>query len=61
MAIVGYRSVRVRRKYKHDSLDKNINMKDRFFAYVHQSEEVGHGPKRLMEVKIDQSETRNLR
>ena len=25
------------------------------------SEEVGHGPKRLMEVKIDQSETRKLR
>ena len=24
-------------------------------------EEVGHGPKRLMEVKIDQSETRKLR
>ena len=25
------------------------------------SEEVGHSPKRLMEVKIDQSETRKLR
>ena len=25
------------------------------------AEEVGHGPKRLMEVKIDQSETRKLR